>query len=213
MSNKNQAKNAAAEIVASSIPALRTITRSEAKKLCLGRAIECYNEAQAVRNANIRTFEAEHGRCDRIDASLLHELQRLQLRFAAIAARQQRSHSYGEPKVSKYVEQLGVMLGSVSAHLATDRALELFAPVNKAEYVGWDGKEAGDKGHDESVLEGYVVVDDEDGSAEEEPDEEGDACVHHRIEPLAENPNRGICVDCDEEFPLRSASETTQQVA
>jgi hypothetical protein len=98
MSKKNQTTNAAAEIVASLIPSLRSITRSEAKKLCLGRAVERFNEAQAARDENVRTFD----------------------------------------------------------------------------------------------------------------DEDGDVCVHPRIEPLAENPNRGICVHCDEEFPLRSSGKTTQ---
>jgi hypothetical protein len=190
-----------AENPAASAPALRTITRVQAQKLRLGRAIERYNDAKAAREEHIRTFEAEHGRCDRIDASLLHELQRLQLRFAAIAARQQSARSYGEPKVSKYVEQLGVMLGSVSAHLATDRAVELFAPVEKVDYVGWDGKEVGAKGDDESVLDGYVVI--EDGAEDEEL--VGDTCVHHRVEPLEENPRRGICTICDEEVSLHAA--------
>ena len=50
--------------------------------------------------------------------------------------------------------------GSISAYLATERALELFAPIQQADYVGWNDSGVGPKGQDDSVLAGYEIVDD-----------------------------------------------------
>ena len=135
-------------------PALRTITRKEAKIMLRNRAVDLYDAARTQRESNVQSFEAQYGRCDRIDHGLLHDLDALMLRFSAIHARQQRT-THGEPKISKYVEQLGAMRGSLSAHLATIQALELFARVEKSDYLGYGGGETlGEKGHDESVLVG-----------------------------------------------------------
>ena len=38
----------------------------------------------------------------------------------------------------------------MSAHLATERALELLAPIQQADYVGWNGGGVGPKGQDET---------------------------------------------------------------
>jgi len=71
---------------------------------------------------------------------VLADLQRTQARLAVITARQQRSNASGaEPKVAKFVHQIGTMISSISAHLATQRALDPFAPVSQADYVGWNG--------------------------------------------------------------------------
>lgn len=60
---------------------------------------------------HIRAFEAEYGRADRIDNTVLADLQCIQARLAAIAARQQRATATGgEPKVAKFVEQMGTMI-------------------------------------------------------------------------------------------------------
>ncbi len=45
------------------------------------------------------------------------------MRFAAIAARQQRANYSQEPKVNKFVKQLGEIIGDVTVHLATARAV------------------------------------------------------------------------------------------
>jgi len=68
------------------------------------------HQARAHRENGIRQFEAEFGRTDRIDASLLRDLQNLQLRFAAISARQTQFGSAGEPKVSRFTRLLGEMI-------------------------------------------------------------------------------------------------------
>jgi paraquat-inducible protein B len=129
-------------------PALPTISRSEANKLLKQRAQELYHDARSQREERIRQFEAEYGRADRIDHTLLRDLQQLQARFAAIAARQFKFGSETEPKVSKFTKQLGDIIGELSSHLATERALELFAPVEERDYVGMGGT-IGRKGLDE----------------------------------------------------------------
>jgi hypothetical protein len=80
-------------------PALRSITRKEANVLLRQRAVERFHEARTQRESNIQAFEAQYGRCDRIDHGLLRELDNLMLRFSAIHARQQRA-THGEPKIS-----------------------------------------------------------------------------------------------------------------
>jgi hypothetical protein len=136
-----------------SAPPARQITRSHANALLKERALELYHEARTQREEQIRAFESEYGRVDRIDHTVLADLQRIQARLAAISARQQRSSSTnGEPKVSKHVEMLGQLIGSVAGYLATERALELFAPIHQSDYIGWNNGGVGAKGHDESVL-------------------------------------------------------------
>ena len=105
---------------------MRHITRAQANELLKARALELYHAARAQREERIRVFEAEYGRADRIDQSVLADPQRTQARLAAIAACQQRSSGTGaEPRIAKFVDQIGTMIGSISAHLATERALEL----------------------------------------------------------------------------------------
>ena len=95
--------------------ALPTTSRSEANKLFKQRAQELYHEARSERDERIRQFEVEHGRADRIrqfevehgradriDHTLLRDLQHLQTRFVAIAARQFKHGAETEPKVSKF---------------------------------------------------------------------------------------------------------------
>ena len=90
-----------------------------------------------------------------------------------------------EPKVAKFVDQIGTMIGSISVHLATERTLELFAPVSQADYVGWNGGAIGPKGHDDFILSDYEIVDDAFGAANAVPtiDEDGEVCLHAEIEP------------------------------
>lgn len=189
-------------------PALPTISRSEANKLLKQRAQELYHDARAERDERIRQFEAEYGRADRIDHTLLRDLQYLQARFAAIAARQFKYGNDTEPKVSKFTKQLGDIIGELSSHLATERALELFAPVEERDYVGAGGT-IGRKGLDESALAAYNVIDDPlgpknvtpspiDGATEE-------VCLHDDVEPYEDDPARGACTECGEEFDLAAS--------
>jgi hypothetical protein len=191
-------------------PPARQITRSQANALIKARALDLYHEARTQRDEQIRAFEGEYGRVDRIDHTVLADLQRIQARLAAIAARQQRASSTtGEPKVSKQVEMLGQLVGSISAYLATERALELFAPIQQADYVGWNGGGIGPKGQDESVLAGYEIIDDPLGPKNVTPtaDEDGGVCLHTEVEPFEDEPSRGACVECGEEFELSTASD------
>jgi len=105
--------------------------------------------------------------------------------------------------------------GAVSAHLATERALELFAPVQQADYVGWNGGGVGPKGQDDALLAGYEVVDDPLGAQKAAPtaDEDGEVCLHTEIEPYEDEPTYGACVDCGEEFGLRGASASADDAA
>ncbi|MBD5633496.1 MAG: hypothetical protein IAI49_03355, partial [Candidatus Eremiobacteraeota bacterium] len=141
MSRKPKSNGGAAlATVPAAQPTALQITRAEANTRMKARAFELYHAARAQREEHIRAFEAEYGRADRIDHSVLADLQRIQARLAAVSARQQRaSATGGEPKVAKFVDQIGAMIGAVSAHLATERALELFAPIQQADYVGWNG--------------------------------------------------------------------------
>jgi len=144
------------------------------------------------------------------------DLQRIQARLAAIVARQQRANATGgEPKVAKFVDQIGTMIGAVSAHLATERALELFAPIQQADYVGWNGSGVGPKGQDDALLAGYEIVDDPLGALNAVPtaDEDGEVCLHTEIEPYEDEPTHGVCVDCGEEFELRGASANADDPA
>src|SRR5882724_4489081 len=65
-------------------PGLPTITRVEANRMLKQHAQELFHTAREQREENIRQFESEYGRTDRIDQSLLKDLQNLQVRFAAI---------------------------------------------------------------------------------------------------------------------------------
>jgi len=97
--------------VATTPPPALHITRSEANARTKARALELYHVARTQRDERIRAFEAEYGRADRIDHSVLADLQRIQARLAAIAARQQRANATGgEPKVAKFVDQIGTMI-------------------------------------------------------------------------------------------------------
>ncbi|MHB8147500.1 MAG: hypothetical protein ACYDGM_09630 [Vulcanimicrobiaceae bacterium] len=196
--------------IAPAAPALPAITRADANRLLKERAQELFHEARAQREERIRQFEGEFGRADRIDNTLLRDLQNLQVRFAAIAARQHKYGSNSEPTVSKYAKQLGDIIGTLSAHLATERALELFAPVEEREYVGFGGT-IGRKGLDESILGGYAIVDDPQGPKNVTPtvldEEESQVCLHENVEPIEDEPTRGVCAECGEEFALADPSE------
>ncbi len=173
------------------------------------RAFELYHAARAQREEHIRAFEAEYGRADRIDHTVLADLQRIQARLAAIAARQQRANATGgEPKVAKFVDQIGTMIGAVSAHLATERALELFAPIQQADYVGWNGGGVGLKGQDETLLAGYEIVDDPPGAQNGAPtvEDNGAVCLHTDVEAYEDEPTRAACLNCGEEFALRGSA-------
>jgi hypothetical protein len=50
--------------------------------------------------------------------------------------------------------------GDISAHLATDRALQLFEPVRESDYIGYAGSAVGPRGLDENALSEYEIVDD-----------------------------------------------------
>jgi hypothetical protein len=189
--------------------ALPTITRAQAQELLKARAVELYQDARARQQEGILQFESEYGRADRIDATLLRELQHLQMRFAAIAARQTRS-AYGqqEPKVNKFVKSLGEIIGDVTVHLATDNALELFANIDEQEYLGYGHGNGtlGRKGYDPSVLERYHVIDDpkspKASASASAIDEDGVVCLHENIDVFEEDPTRSACVECGEEFEI-----------
>jgi len=83
----------------------------------------------------------------------------------------------------------------------------LFAPIQQADYVGWNGGGVGPKGQDDALLAGYEIVDDQLGAHNAAPtvDHDGAVCLHTEIEPYEDEPTRGACVDCGEEFELRGS--------
>ena len=86
---KKKPGTALATVSATSLD-VKTITRAQANEMLKARALERFHEDRDRRESNIREFEAEFGRSDRIDAALLNDLQKLQVRLAAVAARQTR---------------------------------------------------------------------------------------------------------------------------
>ena len=205
MSKKSTPSNGTA--IATVAPALVTITRSEANRMLKARAQERYHEARAQREQRIHQFETEYGCADRIDHTLLKDLQHLQVRFAAIAARQHTLGHDSEPKVSKFTRQLGEIIGELSAHLATDQVVALFARVEERDYLGV-GTTIGRKGLDESILGGYTVVDDPLGPKNGVPTalEGDDVCLHEDVEPDEANPARGTCLECGARFELAASA-------
>jgi hypothetical protein len=101
--------NGASATAALAPVATRTITRTEANNILRARSVELFQEAKRQQEQRRIEFETQFGSIDRIDDSLLRDLQALQMRFAAIAARQ-RVAAYGEPKVSKFVGTLGALI-------------------------------------------------------------------------------------------------------
>jgi hypothetical protein len=103
------------------------------------------------------------------------------------------------------------MIGELSSHLATDRALELFAPVEERDYLGFGGT-IGRKGLDESLLAGYNVIDDPVGPKNVTPtpvdEEDEQVCLHDNVEPYDDDPIRGACAECGEEFELAQSSDS-----
>jgi hypothetical protein len=62
------------------------------------------------------------------------------------------------------------------------------------------------------VLAGYEIVDDPLGAKNATPttDEDGEVCLHTEIEPYQDEPSRGACVDCGEEFGVRVVTSTDE---
>ncbi len=210
MSKPRKARSNGNAIATIEAPALPTITRSEANRLLKQRAQELFHEARTQREERIRQFESEYGRADRIDHTLLKDLQHLQVRFAAIAARQFKYGHDTEPKVSKFTKQLGELIGELSSHLATERVLDLFAPVQERDYLGI-GAIVGRKGLDESVLDCYSVVDDPLGPKNVTPtsidDVNDQVCLHDEVEPYDDDPARAACAECGQEFELTASAQ------
>ena len=111
---RSRSNTAATTTVESTALALPQITRARANEILKARAVELYHQARSAQQHEQRAFEDQFGRADRIDAPLLAELQHLQMRFAAIAARQQRQPSGNEPKVNRFVKALGEIIGDVT---------------------------------------------------------------------------------------------------
>ena len=89
--------------------------------------------------------------------------------------------------------------------------MELFSPVQQADYVGYAGGGVGPKGLDEALLAGYEIVDDPRGAKNVTPtvDDDGEVCLHTDVEPYEDEPTRGACAECGEEldFPGERESE------
>ncbi len=79
--------------------------------------------------------------------------------------------------------------------------------MQQADYVGWNGSGVGPKGQDDTLLAGYEIVDDPLGAQNAAPtiDEDGEVCLHTEIEPYEDEPTRGACVECGEEYGLRGS--------
>lgn len=97
--------------------------------------------------------------------------------------------------------------------VASEKALELFTPIDEREYVGYNGS-LGRKGYDESVLAQYQIIDDPKRAAttqdaDADPDEP--VCVHETVEPYEDEPMRGACADCGTDFDLTGVETDAQR--
>jgi hypothetical protein len=83
----------------------------------------------------------------------------------------------------------------------------LFAPIQQADYVGWNGGGVGPKGQDDALLADYEVVDDPLGAQNAAPtvDDDGAVCLHTDVEGYEDEPTRGACLECGEEFALHGS--------
>jgi hypothetical protein len=96
--------------------------------------------------------------------------------------------------------------------LASEKALELFTPIDERDYIGYNGS-LGRKGYDDSVLAQYHIVDDPKRTAtaqdaDADPDEP--VCLHETVEPYEDEPKRGACADCGADFDLTGAETDAQ---
>ena len=146
-----------------------TITASQAHQLVLIAATERFQNAQTEQTRLQTEFTEKYGASDRIDAALLNEVQRLQMRFAAIAARQaaERNH-YGtakEPRAAKTVAKLGEIIGDLTVYIATEQVEPLFRPVREEDFLGdrhdREQRRVGRLGYDPRVLEGKTIIPDQ----------------------------------------------------
>jgi predicted negative regulator of RcsB-dependent stress response len=72
-----------------------------------------------------------------------HVQAHLQLRFAAIAAQQQRANYIQGPKVNKFVKQLREIIGDVSVHFGNRQCARAFALIEEHDFIGY-GRDRGD---------------------------------------------------------------------
>ncbi len=176
--------------------------------------MELYQDARSAQQHQQRDFEDQFGRADRIDAALLAELQHLQMRFAAIAARQQRQPSGQRAQSQRFVKALGEIIGDVTVAVASETepwnsSRQSTSTITSATHNGSLGR----KGYDESVLAQYHIVDDPKPIApthdrDDDPDEP--VCLHETVEPDEDEPTRGTCADCGAEFDLTRARRRTE---
>lgn len=71
MSRKAKTNGSTALAMITTAPSALQITRADANAGIKTRALELYHEARTQRDERIRAFEAEYGRADRIDNSVL----------------------------------------------------------------------------------------------------------------------------------------------
>ncbi len=80
MSRKNNGSTSLATVETAT--PTRQMTCAQANELFKARALELYHEARTHREEQILAFESEYGRVDRIDHTILADLQRIQARLA-----------------------------------------------------------------------------------------------------------------------------------
>jgi len=71
MSRKAKTNGSTALAMVEPAPPVLQITRAEANARIKARALELYHAARTQRDEHIRAFEAEYGRADRIDHTVL----------------------------------------------------------------------------------------------------------------------------------------------
>ena len=199
-------------------PALPTISRSEANNLLKQRAQDLYHEARAEREDRIRQFETEYGRADRIDHTLLRDLQ-----APADAIRSDRRASVQVRRRQPRAEGLEVHQAARRHHRRTqlasgDRAR--LGTLRTGRGTRLQGREPagtiGRKGLDDSILDQLQ----RDRRSRSGPKNVTPTPIYFKTRTKSastatrvssryeDDPSRGACAECGEEFDLVTAGNT-----
>ena len=208
---RSRSNTAATPTVESTALALPQITRARANDILKARAVELYHQARSAQQHEQRAFEDQFGRADRIDAPLLAELQHLQMRFAAIAARQQRQPSGNEPKVNRFVKALGEITGTSRSHLPQTEPWNSSRPstntiTSATAITAPSAAKATTSPCSHSIAS--LTIPNPSRQRTIRDDDPDEVCLHEAVEPDEDEPTRGTCADCGAEFDLTLSPPT-----
>ena len=105
-------------------------------------------------------------------------------------------------------KELGLDYAQIGSILTAQYAAGAIANVPGGILVDTIGR----KGLDDSILASYNVIDDPLGPKNVTPtpiyQDADEVCLHGDVEPYEDDPSRGACAECGEEFDLATAGNT-----